>query len=130
MAASLRQPLPTSNPPLRRLVLPGSVSVAERAKKRRTGAREGANQRSCGYGPGEFDMAKSCLQVAPCPHLKSKEAARDVNYVPVLNIFWFRWVAVNGRLKVKGLGALFTVDYASEMNIIRAPIVARVRLLP
>ena len=32
---------------------------------------------------------------------------------------------MNGRLKVKGLGALFIVDYASEMNIIRAPIVAR-----
>src|SRR6266699_1981791 len=69
-------------------------------------------------------MAKSCLlQIAPCRHLKSKPAARDVDHVPVLDIFWFRRLAANGRFKVKGLGALFSVDYASQMNIAQASIV-------
>src|SRR5206468_10287655 len=97
------------------------VRVAKREKKRRTEAREETNQ--AGYGPGEFDMAKPYLQVAPCRHVKSKQAARDVDHVPVLNIFWFRRVAVNRRPKVNGLGELFAVDYAGQMNIARASIV-------
>src|SRR5512132_4350579 len=59
------------------------------------------------------------------PASDSEPVPRDVDHVPVLNIFWFRYLAVNGRLEVKGLGDLFTVDYTSEMNIIRTPIVAR-----
>src|SRR5204863_7335336 len=68
-------------------------------------------------------MAKSCLQVAPSRPANSKQAARDVDHVAVLNIFWFRRVAANRRPKVNGLGALFAVDYASQMNIAPASIV-------
>src|SRR5437667_12625047 len=68
-------------------------------------------------------MAKSFLQVAPCRPANSKQAARDVDHVAVLNILWFRRVAVNRRPKVNGLGALFAVDYASEMNVARASVV-------
>ena len=68
-------------------------------------------------------MAKSCLQVAPCRHLKSKQAARDVDHVAVLDILWSYWLTVNGRPKVNGLAALFSVDYASQMNIADASIV-------
>src|SRR5438876_6067808 len=68
-------------------------------------------------------MAKSCLQVAPGRHVNSKQAARDVNHVPILDIFWSYWLTVNGRPKVNGLTKLFAVNYASQMNIARTPIV-------
>src|SRR5438552_11474977 len=68
-------------------------------------------------------MAKSCLQVAPGRHVNSKQAARDVNHVPILDIFWSYRLTVNGRPKVNGLTKLFAVNYASQMNIARTPIV-------
>src|SRR5882724_12725539 len=56
-------------------------------------------------------------------HVNSKQAARDVNHVPVLDIFWFSRRAANSRPKVNGLGTLFSVDYASQMNIAGAAVV-------
>src|SRR6266516_1366668 len=50
-------------------------------------------------------------------------AVSDVDHVPVLDIFRFCRVAANGRFKAKGLGALFSVDYASQVNIAQASIV-------
>src|SRR6266566_4331324 len=67
----------------------------------------------------------SVCKSRPAGTSKSKPAARNVDHVPVLDIFWYRRVAANGRFKVKGLGALFSVDYASQMNIAQAPIVTR-----
>src|SRR5215510_11220928 len=69
-------------------------------------------------------MAKSCLQVAPCRHVNSKQAARDVNHVSVLDIFWSYWLAANGWAKINGLRMLYPIDYASEVNIAWASIVA------
>src|SRR5882724_4853301 len=68
-------------------------------------------------------MAKSCLQVAPCRHVRSKQAARDVDHVPVLNIFWVSRLATNIRPKINRLRALHSVDYASEVNVAEASIV-------
>src|SRR6266404_4201876 len=68
-------------------------------------------------------MAKSCLQVAPGRHVNSKQAARDVNHVPILDIFWSYWLTVNGRPKVNRLGTLYPIDYASQMNTACASIV-------
>src|SRR5207249_10541788 len=83
---------------------------------------ERPNQRADGYRSGDFDIAKSCLlQIAPC--LKSKPAARDVDHVAILDILWSRRPAVNGWPKINGLSALFSVDYASQMNIAGASVV-------
>src|SRR5436189_1846339 len=68
-------------------------------------------------------MAKPYLQVAPCRHVKSKQAARDVDHVPVLDIFWVDRLAPNSWPKINGFGALYSVDYASQMNIAGAAIV-------
>src|SRR5262249_4770222 len=54
---------------------------------------------------------------------KSKQAARDVDYVAVLDIFWFRWLAANTRPKINPLGKLFAIDYTRQMNIARASVV-------
>ena len=101
------------------------VPLGGRASKEAANRSARGSESTRAAGPVNSTWQNHVCESRPARTSKSKEAARDVNYVPVLNIFWFRWVAVNGRLKVKGLGALFTVDYASEMNIIRAPIVAR-----
>src|SRR4026208_1057873 len=70
-------------------------------------------------------MVKSCLFASRAlPHLKSKQAARDVDHVPVLDIFWIDRFAANGGSKVNGLGALFSIDYASQMNIAPPSIIA------
>src|SRR5437762_807646 len=61
---------------------------------------------------------------APCRHVTSKQAARDVDHVPVLDIFWFGRLAADTRPKVNHFCTLFTVDYASQMNIARTSIVA------
>src|SRR5438105_1655374 len=59
----------------------------------------------------------------PAGYLTSKPAARDIDHVPVLDILWFRRRAVNSWPKINGLGALFPVDYASQMNIAGASVV-------
>src|SRR6267378_2461313 len=69
-------------------------------------------------------MAKSCLQVAPCRHVRLKQAARDVDHVPVLNIFWVGRLATNIRPKINGFSKLYSVDYASEVNVAEASIVS------
>src|SRR5882724_8957943 len=68
-------------------------------------------------------MAKTCLQVTPYRPANSKQATRDVDHVAVLDIRWFCRLAANSRPKVNRLTALFTVDYASQMNIAGAAIV-------
>src|ERR1700742_4343337 len=91
--------------------------------RRRKGVRATANQRACGYQPGEFDMAKSCLQVAPCRHIRSKQAARNVDDVSVLDIFWVDRLAMNTGPKINGFSKLHSVDDTSQMNIARASVV-------
>src|SRR6266550_6770568 len=59
----------------------------------------------------------------PCRHLKTKQAAPDVNHVPILDILWSYWLTMNGWPKVNGLATLFAIDYASQMNIAGAAIV-------
>src|ERR1043166_2277821 len=54
---------------------------------------------------------------------KLEPAARDIDHVSVLDIFWFDRFAMNGRPKVNGLGTLFSINYASQMNITRASII-------
>src|SRR5258705_4669636 len=95
----------------------------EANKKVTSRSARDSDQRGYGYEPGEFDMAKSCLQVAPSRPANSKQAARDVDHVPVLDIFWVDRLAANSWPKVNGLGALYSVDYASQMNIAGAAIV-------
>src|SRR5437763_5553311 len=68
-------------------------------------------------------MAKSCLQGAFGRHLKSKQAALDVDHVPVLNILWLYRLAANARPKINSLSPLHSVDYAGEMNVAEASII-------
>src|SRR4029453_1495569 len=70
-------------------------------------------------------MAESCLVASctPAGTSESKPAARDVDHVSVLNIFGCCGFAVNGRPKVNGFGALYSIDYTSQMNIAQASIV-------
>ncbi|PYK56310.1 MAG: hypothetical protein DME48_01610, partial [Verrucomicrobia bacterium] len=65
-------------------------------------------------------MAKSCLQVAICRHVRSKQAARDVDHVSVLYIFWVDRLAMNAGPKINGFSKLHSVDDAGQMNIARA----------
>src|SRR5437660_5801900 len=64
------------------------------------------------------------MLVAPCRHVRSKQAAREVDHVPVLDIFWIDRLAANTRAKINRLRTLHSVDYASEMNIAQASIVS------
>src|SRR5512133_1652409 len=84
--------------------------------------RVAANQRGYVYGHREFDMARSCGRALP--HLKSKQAARDVDHVSVLDIFWVDRVASNAWPKINRLRSLNSVDYASEMNVAEASIIS------
>src|SRR5436190_12694740 len=67
-------------------------------------------------------MARSCGRALPGTS-KSKQAARDVDHVPILNVFWYCRLAMNIRAKVNRLRALHSVDDASQMNIAQAAIV-------
>ena len=53
----------------------------------------------------------------PSRHVNSKQAAPDINHVPILDILRLYGLTANRRLKVKALSALYSVDYASQMNI-------------
>src|SRR5262249_36496580 len=64
-----------------------------------------------------------CSHIAPSRHLKLEPAARDIDHVPILDIFWSYWLTVNGWSKIDGLSALHPVNYASETNIAGAPII-------
>jgi hypothetical protein len=76
-----------------------------------------------GYDHGPVNSTWQNHVVAPCRHIRSKQAARDVDHVPVLDIFWSYRLTVNSRPKVNRLGKLFTIDYARQMNIARAAVV-------
>src|SRR5215475_4045355 len=68
-------------------------------------------------------MAKSCLQVAPCWHIRSKQAARNIDHVSVLDILWVDRFAMNTWPKINSLSALDAVDDTSQMNIACASII-------
>src|SRR4030095_9538378 len=57
------------------------------------------------------------------PASESEPAARDVDPVSVLDIFWIDRFTVNGGSKVNGFGSLFSVNYACQVNIAQASIV-------
>src|SRR5947199_8940025 len=76
-----------------------------------------------GYGRGPVNSTWQNHAVAPQRHIRSKQAAREVDHVSVLNIFWVGRLATNIRPKINRLRALHSVDYASEMNIAQASII-------
>ena len=70
-------------------------------------------------------MAKSCFQNQHLGRLaKSKQAALDIDHIPVLEIVWVERLAANTLPKIYSLGALYSVDYTSQVNIAHASIVS------